>query len=213
MSITIRRETPNDYIKVEEVTREAFWNMRHPGCDEHYLVNSMRSHPDFISELDYVLEADGEVIGSIMYTMAKLHSEEGHTLDILTFGPLSIHPKYQRKGFGKHLMEYSMARAKELAYPAIVIYGNPNNYLGAGFKSAHRFGISSMDGTFPAAMLAVVFDQGKLRNGKWKYVESSVYEVDKIKAELFDRSFEPKQKEYAISQEVFYILSKSRITG
>ena len=28
----IRLETPNDYRKVENLTREAFWNVYRPGC-------------------------------------------------------------------------------------------------------------------------------------------------------------------------------------
>ena len=46
----IRLETPNDYRAVEHLTREAFWNQNVPGCDEHYLVHTMREHADFIPE-------------------------------------------------------------------------------------------------------------------------------------------------------------------
>ena len=58
--IIIRRETEQDYRAVEELTREAFWNVYKPGADEHYYVHRMQSHPDFIPELDFVLEQDGE---------------------------------------------------------------------------------------------------------------------------------------------------------
>ena len=51
----IRLETPGDYRAVENLTREAFWNQSVPGCDEHYLVHTMRRHPDFIPELAFVL--------------------------------------------------------------------------------------------------------------------------------------------------------------
>ena len=40
---SIRRETPEDYRAVEELTREAFWNVYKPGADEHYFVHQMRS--------------------------------------------------------------------------------------------------------------------------------------------------------------------------
>ena len=36
---TIRRETPADYRMVENLTREAFWNVYRPGCLEHYDVH------------------------------------------------------------------------------------------------------------------------------------------------------------------------------
>ena len=64
--ITIRRETQQDRQTVEELTRRAFYNLYLPGCVEHYLVHTMREHPDFIPELDLVAEEDGQILGSIM---------------------------------------------------------------------------------------------------------------------------------------------------
>ena len=75
--LKIRNETEADYKTVEELTRKAFYNMYVPGCVEHYLVHIMRNHEDFIRELDFVLELDGQVIGNIMYTKARLVDEEG----------------------------------------------------------------------------------------------------------------------------------------
>lgn len=103
----IRNEQSKDYWNVEDLTRKAFWNLNVPGCSEHYMVHVMRNHPDFIPELDFVLEKDNRIIGNIMYTKAKLIDEENREKQILTFGPLSIHPEFQRKGYGKILLEYS----------------------------------------------------------------------------------------------------------
>lgn len=50
---------------------------------------------DFIPELDFVLELDHKVIGNIMYTKATLTDDDKNVKDILTFGPLSIEPKYR----------------------------------------------------------------------------------------------------------------------
>ena len=98
--IIIRTEKPGDYRKVEELTREAFGNHHHPGCDEHYLVHVLREHEDFIPELDFVAEQDGEIVGNVMYTKANLVDEKGEEKEILTFGPISVHPNFQRKGGG-----------------------------------------------------------------------------------------------------------------
>ena len=119
--IQIRNEQKSDYQIVEDITREAFYNMYVPGCMEHYLVHIMRGHEDFIPELDFVLELDGKVIGNIMYTKAKLTDENEEEKEIITFGPVSILPKYQRMGYGKLLMEHSFKRAVELGYDTIVI--------------------------------------------------------------------------------------------
>lgn len=81
----------------------------------------MREHEDFIPELDFVLELNGDVIGNIMYTKAKLIDENGISKDILTFGPVSILPAYQRMGYGKMLMEHSFQAAIKSGYDTIVI--------------------------------------------------------------------------------------------
>ena len=94
----IRNERESDFEKVETLTREAFYNVYVPGCMEHYLVRNIRSHEDFVPELDFVLELDGEIAGSIMYTKATLTDEKGNRKEILTFGPLCVSPKVQRRG-------------------------------------------------------------------------------------------------------------------
>ncbi|HOT76509.1 MAG TPA: N-acetyltransferase [Candidatus Wallbacteria bacterium] len=211
MNVIIRREEPRDYRKVEELTRKAFWNMHAPGCDEHYLVHVMREHEDFISELDLVMELDGAVIGSIMYTRAKLVSASGKEKSVLTFGPVSVAPEFQRKGLGKKLMERSFEIARTLGYEMIVIFGNPSNYVSVGFKSCRRFGISLGNEIFPAAMLVKELVEKPSEGEKWTYRESPAYNIDKARAEIFDAGFEPLKKEIMPSQEEFFILSNSRI--
>lgn len=43
MDIKIRNEMGKDFREVEELTREAFWNLYFPGCNEHYLVRQFNS--------------------------------------------------------------------------------------------------------------------------------------------------------------------------
>jgi putative acetyltransferase len=211
MTLIIRNEEKKDYRIVEEITRKAFWNLNIPGCDEHYLVNIMRTHPDFIPELDFVLELDGTLIGNIMFTKSQLISESAIEKNIVTFGPVSILPEFQRKGFGKKLIEYAMNKAKELNYAAIVIFGNPSNYVNLGFKSCRKFSIYTQNKVFPCAMLVKELVEGSLANENWLYQESPVYNFDQEKAALFDLNFEKLEKSIRGSQEEFYILSHSRI--
>ena len=37
-TMNIRLEQPKDYREVENLTREAFWNVYRPGCTEHYVL-------------------------------------------------------------------------------------------------------------------------------------------------------------------------------
>ena len=73
--VIIRLETEQDYRAVEELTRDAFWNVYKPGADEHYYVHTMRNHPDFIPELSLVMEKDGQIIGHVMFSKAELNIE------------------------------------------------------------------------------------------------------------------------------------------
>ena len=125
--IIIRKEQPEDYLRVETIIRKAFWNLYVPGCYEHYLAHILRSHEDFIPELDLVIEKDGLVIGSVMYTKNRLIDENGAEKQILTFGPICIAPEYQRMGYGKELMEVSFQKAVQMGYEAVVIFGSPAN--------------------------------------------------------------------------------------
>ena len=117
-NLTIRLETEKDYRAVEELTREAFWNVYKPGADEHYFVHQMRNHPDFSPALAFVLELDGRIVGNIMYTKAWLEDENGKRKEILSFGPLCVAPEYQRQKLGKMLIEHSFEVARKMGCDA-----------------------------------------------------------------------------------------------
>lgn len=205
----IRNERKSDFENVEKLTREAFYNVYVPGCMEHYLVRNMRSHEDFVPELDFVLELDGEIVGSIMYTKTTLTDEKGNCKEILTFGPLCVSPKVQRRGFGKLLMEHSFARASELGYETIVIFGSPSNYVSSGFKSCRKFNVCTEDGKYPAAMLVKELIPGALDGRQWTYRESPAMAIRPEEAQAYDDTLEPMEKRWLPSQEEFYILSNS----
>ncbi|PKM61104.1 MAG: GNAT family N-acetyltransferase [Firmicutes bacterium HGW-Firmicutes-4] len=209
--IKIRNEEESDYQQVEELTRKSFWNLYIPGCNEHYLVHVMRSHKDFLPELDLVIEVDDQIIGNIMYTKAKLIDMSGAEKDILTFGPVCILPEYQRKGYGKKLLEYSFEQAIALDYDVIVIFGNPNNYVSRGFKSCKKYNICLENGSYPSAMMVKELKPEVLDGRKWVYYQSPVFEIDEQEAERFDAGLESLEKKYQPSQEEFYIHSHSII--
>ncbi len=209
--ITIRNERESDRALVEHITREAFYNQYIPGCTEHYLVHIMREHPDFIPELDFVIEADGRIIGNIMYTKACLTGENGKEKTVLTFGPISILPRYQRKGYGKLLMEHSFQQAVALGYDTVVIFGSPANYVSSGFKSCKKYGVSVENGTFPTAMLVKELIPGALSAAEWIYHDSPVMHIDEEEALRFDDTFPRKERKRLPSQEEFFIYANSTI--
>ena len=214
MSIIIRKETPEDYRAVEELTRESFWNVYKPGADEHYFVHTMRSHPDFIPELAFVLEKDGQIIGNIMYTKAWLEDESGIRKEILSFGPLCVAPQYQRQKLGKMLIEHSFAAAREMGYDVNINFGNPGNYVSRGFVSCKKKDVSFVvPGNYPTALLVAELVPGVLAGKKWMYIPSTAADCceDTAAVEAFDATFTPKEKKWMPSQEEFYIYSHSSV--
>ena len=209
--IIIRNEEQKDWAVVEKITRQAFYNLYVPGCVEHYLVHIMREHEDFIPELDFVLELDGQVIGNIMYTKAKLTDENGTEKEILTFGPVSIHPAYQRMGYGKMLMEHSFQAAIQLGYDTIVILGSPANYVSRGFKCCKKYNVCIENGKYPAAMMVKELIPHILDDHKWLYQDSPVMAISKEEAERYDDTLEPMEKKYLPSLDEFYIMSQAFI--
>jgi predicted N-acetyltransferase YhbS len=207
MMLNIRNERESDYKNVEDITRKAFYNVYVPGCMEHYLVHIMRGHEDFIPELDFVIEVDGQIVGNIMYTKSKLTDEGGTEKEIVTFGPVSILPKYQRKGYGKMLIEHSLKRAAELGYEAVVIMGSPANYVGSGFQCCRKYNVCVEKGKYPAAMLVKELKSGALDGRLWFYSDSPVMNVDEREAQAFDDGLEKMEKKWMPSQEAFYIMS------
>ena len=139
--MNIRLEQPKDYREVENLTREAFWNVYRPGCTEHYVLNQYRTNPDFIPELDFVMEVDGKIIGHVMFSKAELVLDDGSKKASWTFGPISIHPAYKRKGYGLKLLQYALDKARDMGIGFICMEGNIEFYKHAGFDLASKLNI------------------------------------------------------------------------
>ena len=109
----IRLERKEEHRRVENLVREAFWNVYRPGCSEHYVLNQMRDDPAFVSELDFVMEKDGELIGQNVFVKANIKCDDGTLLPIMAMGPICIAPEYKRQSYGKILLDYTLEKAKE----------------------------------------------------------------------------------------------------
>lgn len=196
-NIIIRRETPADYAAVEHLTREAFWNVYRPGCTEHYVVHVLRSDPDFVPELDLVMERDGQLIGHVLYMRAKIMADDDREIPMMTFGPISIRPDLQRQGLGKYLLDASMERARELGAGALCIEGNIEFYGKSGFVVAGTKGIryhEQPEQEIVPYVLLKELQPGFLDGVTGIYHTPKGYYVDEDEAEKFDRNFPPKEK-------------------
>lgn len=203
MNINIRHEKPEEFYIVEQITREAFWNLYCPGCNEHLIVHYLREHPDFIPELSFVMELDGEIIGSIFYSHSKVVDHDGNEYKTITFGPVSILPHLHRKGLGRTLITYSIDEAKRQGYNAIIIGGYPYHYATYGFEGAKKFGISLPDGNYYTGIMALPLCNGAFDNVKGCVYFSEALEPDESELAEFEKNFSHKEKAVTDSQAKF----------
>ena len=193
-NIIIRNETPADYRTVENLTREAFWNVYRPGCLEHFVLHTFRDDPAFVPELDLVMELDGELIGHVMYVRSAIQKDDGGELPTMTFGPISIAPAYKRQGFGTILLQESMRRAKAMGAGALAITGNIGFYGKSGFVVAKTKGIRYADDPDADYFLIAELSHGFLDGVSGTYKDPDCYFVSEEQAEAFDAQFAPKEK-------------------
>ena len=196
--ITIRLEKKEEYGEVENLIRESFWNVYKPGCSEHYVIHILRNDPAFVKELDFVMEIDGKLIGQNMFMRTIIESDDGRSVPVLTMGPICITPELKRKGFGKILLDYSLEKATELDYGAVLFEGNIDFYGKSGFDYARNFGIRYHDlpeDADDSFFLCKELIPGYLEGITGVYQTPQGYYVDDSDVETFDKGFSPKKKE------------------
>lgn len=196
----LRLENEKDYFEVENLTREAFWNVYRPGCNEHLVLNKVRQSDSFIKDLDYVLIEDGKIVGNIVYTKMFAGSERKMSDEVIAFGPISVHPDFQRKGLGKKMIDYTLDKAKNLGYKAVLITGDNRYYNPLGFASAGRYhvylpGTSKDDEA--AFFMARELEEGYLVNNGGIYDFDTCFHVSEEELEVFERKFPEKEKREA----------------
>ncbi|MBO4557901.1 MAG: N-acetyltransferase [Bacteroidales bacterium] len=195
--IVIRNERQEEYRPVEHLVRESFWNVYRPGCLEHYVLHCLRSDPAFVPELDFVMEADGRLIGQCIYMRATIKADAGRTIPILTMGPIGILPEFKRQGYGKTLLDYSLEKAAKMGFGAVCFEGNIDFYGKSGFTYASAFGIryhGLPEGEDASFFLCKELIPGYLAGITGEYATPAGYFVDEKECDEFDKSFPPKEK-------------------
>ena len=193
----IRPEREEDYREVENLVREAFWNVYRPGCSEHYVIHVLRYDPAFVKELDLVMEKDGELIGQNMFMRTIIEADDGRVIPVLTMGPIGITPELKRRGYGKKLLDHCLEKATAMGFGAVLFEGNIGFYGNCGFEYARNFGIRYHDlpeGSDDSFFLCKELIPGYLDDVTGVYQTPRGYYVDDADVEEFDRMFPPKVK-------------------
>lgn len=200
MMISIRVEQARDYSAVEHLTREAFWDLYHPGCSEHLIVHKIRDVPAFVGELSLVACDGDTIVGNIMYSRARVVDARNQEYEVLCMGPIGVLPSCQKKGIGSQLMNASIRKAKALGFRAVIIYGNPAYYHRFGFVNAQEYGITTPTGDNFDAFMALELYDGALQGISGKFYADRVFEVDHQELEAFDKQFPYKEKHVTDTQ-------------
>ena len=80
-----------------------------------------------------------------MFSKAEIILDDGTNFPSWTFGPISIHPDYKRKGYGLKLLNYALEKAKEMGIGLLQMEGNIGFYKHAGFYLASKLNIHYHD--------------------------------------------------------------------
>lgn len=146
----IRQETCKDYEEVYKLITDAFATAEHCDGNEQDLVVALRKGDGFVPELSLVAELDGEIVGHILFTKAKVGDDE-----VLALAPLSVKPHYQRQGIGQALILEGHRIAKELGYQYSIVLGSNLYYPKTGYAPAEQFHIEVLEGVPAEYFMAI----------------------------------------------------------
>lgn len=132
-----------------------------------------------------------------MFMKTVINADDGKEIPVLTMGPICVAPHLKRKGYGTKLLDYSLKRATELGYGAVLFEGDIRFYGKCGFNYASKFSIryhdlpEDEDSSF---FLCRELIPGYLNGITGVYQTPKGYYVDDSDVEKFDRSFPQKLK-------------------
>ena len=210
---TIRLEEEKDYLKVENLVRDSFWNVYRPGAYEHYIVHNLRDDSSFIKDLAYIIEENDEIIGHINYSNGRLNLYKENRYGVYikvsegsgkatVLGPIAIDSEYQSNGYGSKLIRHTLKLAEDMNIPFIFVIGDEEYYSRFGFESASKYNIyleeTDTEDENPFFMIKILNgNENTLKNldyDKGIFYNPEVFDVDEKMVDEFDENFEYKEK-------------------
>lgn len=198
--ITIRQTTETDFRYTEEITRETFWDLFKPGCDEHLVLHNLRKSGSFVQELDLVAINDERIVGHIISTRAKVVADNDNENEVLCVGPLSVIPEFQNQGIGSKLMYYCIKSAREIGFSGMLLFGHPDYYHRFGYVNAAEFGITTSEGQNFDPFMALELQPGSLKNISGKFIYDASFEVGNQELKEFEKEFPYREKHVTDTQ-------------
>jgi len=190
--VIIRPVTEAEFFQTEHITREAFWNLYKPGCDEHLVLHNLRKSAGYIPDLDLVAINGDDIVGHCISTRAAIIDTYDQAHEVLCLGPISVSPESQNRGIGSKLMHHSTTTAKHLNFPGMILFGDPVYYHRFGFRSAAEFGIQTKDGKHFDAFMALELQEDGFRKIQGRFYEDDAFNASAEELQAFEKRFPPR---------------------
>jgi predicted N-acetyltransferase YhbS len=194
MKIHIQRTIKTYFLITENITRETFWNLYKPGCNEHLILHQLRESSSYIEELDLVAMYEGEIIGHVISTKARIVDKQSNEYEVLCVGPFSVSPSFQNKGIGKKLLNYSISEAKRMGFRGMILFGNPDYYHRFGFLNAKEYEITTKDNQNFEPFMALELQENGLANVKGRFFEDETFTIKEEELNKYEKKFPAKEK-------------------
>ena len=195
--VTMRQPTPDELPQIERLTYRAFQTFTFPDgsrpekTTEHYLAHILSHHPDFVPELHLVAEAEDGLVGDIMYTRGQVVRPSGETLSVLSFGPLSVVPAWQKRGAGSLLVRETLQMARAMGHGAVIILGHPGYYQRFGFIPAREYGLTLPGGAAFDPFMALELLQGYLGQAGGVFHGSAAFDFPQDEMAAWEAAWQP----------------------
>lgn len=142
MKLKLRQERFSDHSAIAALILGAYRDIPYSNHKEQIMVERLRDSDAFIPALSIVAENDNQdLVGHILFTKIQIRNQ-GQSYQALALAPLSVDPRYQKKGIGKKLVLEGHRVAKELGYNYVIVLGIPNYYPKFEYQFISKFNVS-----------------------------------------------------------------------
>ena len=165
--IVIRLETTRDYPSVEHLIELAFGQ-----ATESEVVRRVRGENIF-NPISLVAVWDQTIVGHVLFSKISIAGAKKSDL-LFGLGPISVHPEFQRKGFGSQLIREGLAKCESSGSLACFILGSPTYYQRFGFRNGYQAGFWYKKDEDNRAFQVIFWDNAGLHlpRGEARYAEA-----------------------------------------